>query len=98
MLTTLSDDNCIVNTNSEAQLRVKLRQAMDRHQRQTGERLTYDSLSKRTGLSRATLESLASRPSYNTRLSTIEKLCRVLDCQPGDLLELIPESEAAHED
>jgi len=50
--------------------------------------MTYELLAERTGLSRATLESLASRPSYNTRLSTIEKICKALGCQPGDLLEL----------
>jgi putative transcriptional regulator len=61
---------------------------MQRHHQRTGERLTYQSLARRTGLSRATLESLASRRTYNTRLSTIEKLCRALDCHPGDLLEL----------
>ncbi|MBV8882781.1 MAG: helix-turn-helix domain-containing protein [Chroococcidiopsidaceae cyanobacterium CP_BM_RX_35] len=49
--------------------------------------------SARTGLSKATLESLASRNSYNTRLSTIEKLCRALDCTPSDLLALVPDEE-----
>lgn len=61
---------------------------MDAYRERTGERMTYELLSARTGLSRATLESLASRPEYNTRLSTIEILCRVLSCQPGDLLVL----------
>ena len=61
---------------------------MDDHRRRTGERMTYELLATRTGLSRATLESLATRETYNTRLSTIEKLCRVLSCNPGNLLEL----------
>lgn len=73
-------------------LRVKLRKAMEEHRRRTGERMTYELLAKRTGLSRATLESLATRPTYNTRLSTIEKLCIALDCDPGDLLELTDSS------
>lgn len=72
---------------------------MDNHRRRTGERMTYGLLSSRTGLSRATLESLASRDSYNTRLSTIDKLCRALGCTPGDLLELTEGQEGApHED
>lgn len=66
---------------------------MDDHRRRTGERMTYELLAQRTGLSRATLESIASRDNYNTRLSTIERLCRALDCQPGDLLELTEEAE-----
>jgi len=72
---------------------------MEEHRRRTGERITYGTLSKRTGLARATLASLASRRSYNTRLSTIEKICRVLGCAPGDLLELDPDStEQSSED
>ena len=70
-------------------LRVKLREAMREHRRRTGERLTYKRLAELTGLSPATLASLGSRDSYNTRLGTIAKLCRVLGCQPGDLLELV---------
>lgn len=67
---------------------VKLREAMEAHRRRSGVRVTYESLSKETGISVATLQSLAARPGYNTRLSTIGKLCRALDCVPGDLLEL----------
>jgi DNA-binding Xre family transcriptional regulator len=69
-------------------MHVKLREAMEEFRRRTGERMTYEKLAERTGLSRATLESLATRDTYNTRLSTIERLCRVLGCLPGDLLEL----------
>ena len=78
---------------------VKLREAIESHRRRTGVRLTYDSLSKQTGVSVNTLQSLATRPSYNTRLSTIEKLCRALSCTPGDLLELADDQEETpHED
>ena len=41
-----------------------------------------------TGIALATLQSLAARAGYNTRLSTIEKICRALKCSPGDLLEM----------
>jgi DNA-binding Xre family transcriptional regulator len=67
---------------------VKLREAMRAHQERTGVRLTYASLAEMTGLSVDTLASLAARPTYDTRLSTIEKLCLALECTPGDLLEL----------
>lgn len=60
---------------------------MYRYAAATGERMTYALLADRTGLARATIESLATR-SCNTRLSTIEKICRALRCQPGDLLSL----------
>lgn len=69
-------------------MRIKLRQVIDEHQRRTGIRITYEQLAEKTGLSKSTLESLASRDDYNTRLSTIDKLCRALGCTPGDILEL----------
>jgi DNA-binding Xre family transcriptional regulator len=61
---------------------------MDAYRKRTGERLTYGTLSKASGLAISTLQSMAVRPGYNTRLSTVEKLCNALKCQPGDLLEL----------
>ena len=77
-------------------IRVKLREAMADHRRRTGERMTYELLAQRTGLSRRTLESVASRPSYNSTLGTIAKLCHALGCQPGDLLGLDPEEPNEH--
>jgi len=69
---------------------VKLKHAMNVYRQKTGEKLTYDELSKKTGISRATLESIASRQSYNPTLATIDKLCTALLVEPGDLLELVP--------
>ena len=66
---------------------VKLRQAMSGYARRTGERMTYERLSQRTGIARATLEAIGSRPEYNTTLDTIERICRALDCDLVDLLE-----------
>jgi DNA-binding Xre family transcriptional regulator len=72
-------------------LQVKLREAMEDYKRRTGERMTYNLLAERTGLSRATIESLASRQNYNARLSSIEKICQALGCAPGALLEVVPD-------
>jgi DNA-binding Xre family transcriptional regulator len=70
---------------------------MEAYRRRTGKRLTYAILSEETSISVDTLQSLAARPEYNTRLSTIEKLCRVLGCTPGDLLELSTEKNKARD-
>jgi len=78
-------------------LYVKLREAMEAYRQRTGERLTYDIIADRTGIAVTTLQSLAARRGYNTRLSTIERLCRVLECQPGDLLVLQDDPSPAHE-
>ena len=74
-------------------LRVKLREAMEVYRRRFGDRMTLEKLAGISGLSKATLESLSSRESYNTRLSTIAKLCAALSCEPGDLLELVEEKD-----
>lgn len=90
---TLKGKTCIVNT--VFMIRIKLREAMDAHRKRTGVRLTYPLLSKRTAISVETLQSLAARPGYNTRLSTIEKLCRALKCTPGELLEMSTDTKSA---
>lgn len=72
---------------------IRLREAMERYERNTGERITYDILSKRTGLSRATIEALGSRASYNPRLSTVESLCHALGCTPAEILGYSPKNE-----
>lgn len=76
-------------------IHVKLREAMEAYRQRTGVRVTYDVLAERTGISLATLQSLAARPEYNTRLSTIERICRALECTPGDLLELSAKSDGS---
>jgi putative transcriptional regulator len=63
---------------------------MDEFRCRTGTRLTYAKLAEMTGLSQATVDAIASRPSYNPTLATIEKLCRSLDCTPGQLLDMGP--------
>jgi putative transcriptional regulator len=60
---------------------------MEQYRLRTGERLTYEILAERTGLSKATIESLASRKGYNATLDSIDLLCDVLECNLQDLLE-----------
>jgi DNA-binding Xre family transcriptional regulator len=67
---------------------IKLRDMMESYRRRTGERLTYAMVAERTGLSRSTIESIASRERYNASLETIERLCEALHCAPGELLAL----------
>nr|RDS94985.1 XRE family transcriptional regulator [Cereibacter sphaeroides f. sp. denitrificans] len=68
---------------------IHLRRAQDAYEARTGERLTHEDLAFRTGLSRATLDSIASRRGYNASLKVVDAICRALRCSPGELLELI---------
>jgi putative transcriptional regulator len=50
-------------------------------------RLTLTDLADRIGITIANLSVLKTNKARAIRFSTLEALCRELDCQPGDLLE-----------
>ncbi len=49
-------------------------------------------LAERVGLTPANLSKLKTGRVKAIRFSTLEALCRALDCQPGDLLEYVAEA------
>jgi len=55
--------------------------------------LTLTELSNRTGLTVANLSILKTGKARAMRFSTLDAICRELDCQPGDLLEHAASSE-----
>ena len=57
--------------------------------------LTQEELADRVGITPANLSILKNGRARAVRFSTLEELCRILDCQPGDLLEYVPEKEEA---
>jgi putative transcriptional regulator len=44
-------------------------------------------LAERIGITEANLSLLKSGRVKGVRFATLEKICEILDCQPGDLLE-----------
>ena len=44
-------------------------------------------LSNKIGITTANLSILKTNKGKAIRFSTLEKICEVLDCQPGDILE-----------
>ena len=50
-------------------------------------RLTLTGLAARIGITVANLSILKTGKAKAIRFSTLEALCRELDCQPGDILE-----------
>jgi len=50
-------------------------------------KMTLTELSNEVGISLANLSILKTGKARAMRFSTLEALCRALDCQPGDLLE-----------
>jgi putative transcriptional regulator len=51
-------------------------------------------LARAIGITEANLSLLKSGKVKGIRFSTLEAICRFLDCQPGDLLEFIPDESA----
>ena len=69
---------------------VKLREMIRAYELRTGQKLSYAGLAERSGVARATVESLTSRSVYNTTLATIDKLCGALECSLTDLVQYEP--------
>lgn len=53
-------------------------------------KMSLNELSERVGVTPSNLSILKTGKAKGVRFSTLEKLCDVLDCQPGDLLEYLP--------
>ena len=53
-------------------------------------RMTLTELAERVGITLANLSVLKTGKARAIRFSTLEAICEVLGCQPGDLLEYVP--------
>ena len=53
-------------------------------------RMTLTELAARVGITVANLSILKTGKAKAVRFSTLEAICTVLECQPGDLLEFQP--------
>ena len=54
-------------------------------------KISLNELSERVGVSVTNLSLLKNGHVRGVRFATLDAVCRVLDCQPGDLLEFRPE-------
>ena len=57
-------------------------------------RMTLTELAERIDITLANLSILKTGKARAIRFSTLEAICEVLHCQPGDLLEFKPNSSA----
>lgn len=56
-------------------------------------KVTLSELASRVDLTLANLSILKNGHAKAVRFSTLEAICKALDCQPGDLLEYAPDKE-----
>ena len=54
-------------------------------------RMKLKDLSDMTGIALNNLSVLKTNKARAIRFSTLEAICKALDCSPGDLIEFIPE-------
>ena len=50
-------------------------------------KMSLTELSEKVGITMANLSILKNGKAKAVRIETLESICRILDCQPGDILE-----------
>ena len=50
-------------------------------------KISLGDLAEKIGITQANLSILKTEKAKAVRFSTLEKICKELDCQPGDILE-----------
>jgi putative transcriptional regulator len=63
-------------------------------------KISLTELAERIGITLANLSILKNNKARAIRFSTLDALCRTLNCQPGDIIEWVPgepEQDDEHE-
>jgi putative transcriptional regulator len=55
-------------------------------------KMSLNELSEKVGITLANLSILKNGKAKAVRLSTLDAICRALDCTPGDILEYRPDN------
>ena len=56
-------------------------------------KMSLGELSDKVGITLANLSILKNNHAKAVRLSTLDALCKALDCQPADILEYVPDTQ-----
>ena len=61
-------------------------------------KISLNELSDRVGVSNVNLSKLKTGKVSAIRFSTLNAICKALSCQPGDILEYVPDEEEANDE
>ncbi len=61
-------------------------------------KMSAGTLAEKIGITPANLSILKNNKAKAVRFTTLYALCSALDCQPGDILEYIPDEEMGSSD
>ena len=56
-------------------------------------KMSLGELAQKVDITMANLSILKNNKARAVRFSTLEAICKALDCQPGDSLEFVPDGE-----
>lgn len=56
-------------------------------------KMSLNELADKVGLTLANLSILKTGKAKAVRFSTLEAICKALDCQPGDILEFVADNK-----
>ena len=56
-------------------------------------KMSVTELSEKVGITMANISILKNGKAKAVKLDTLDKICKALDCQPGDILEYQPEEK-----
>ena len=56
-------------------------------------KMSLNELSQRVDITLANLSILKNNRARAVRFTTLEAICKALDCQPGDILEYVPDGD-----
>ena len=55
--------------------------------------MTQMQLSEKTGVRQPTISAICTGSAKHLPIDVLDKICTVLNCQPGDIMEYIPDNE-----
>ena len=58
-------------------------------------KISATQLAEEVGITLANLSILKNNKAKAVRFSTLNAICKALDCQPGDILEYVPDGDGA---
>ena len=58
-------------------------------------KMSLGELAQKVDITMANLSILKNNKARAVRFSTLNAICKALDCQPGDILEYVPEGDGA---
>ena len=56
-------------------------------------KMSLGELAQKVDITMSNLSILKNNKARAVRFSTLEAICKALDCQPGDILEYVPDGE-----